>query len=83
MAVQDTGKIEIAVPRDLRVVYWGLLGLAVLVTLLSLTSHNGPLAFVPGCFLGIAARIVQAEHHHRELRAARVTGAGGRENAPG
>jgi hypothetical protein len=62
----DETKIEISVPRDLRAVYWGALGLGALLLLLGFGSKEyGYL--IAACFFGIASRIVQAEHHHREL----------------
>ncbi len=60
-------KLEISVPRDLRAVYWGALGLGVLLMLLGFGSKEYEY-LIAACFLGIVSRIMQAEHHHRELK---------------
>jgi uncharacterized protein involved in cysteine biosynthesis len=64
MATTEEQKVEIRLPQDLRLVYWGILGVGGLLLLVGFGSNS--IAFlIAACFFGIVARIVQAEHHVR------------------
>lgn len=64
VATPGEQKVEIRLPKDLQPVYWAILGVGGLLLLIGFGS-NGIGFLIAGCFFGIVARIVQAEHHVR------------------
>lgn len=64
MATTAEQKIEIKLPQDLHLVHWAILGVGALLLLIGFGTDSIGL-LIAACFLGIVARIVQAEHHVR------------------
>ncbi len=64
MSSNEQVTVQLSMSQILTMTYWGLLGVGGLLLLLG--SSNEKFGYlIAACFLGIAARIVQAEHHHR------------------
>jgi hypothetical protein len=61
-----TTGLEIRLSGGARLVYWGTLGIGGLLMLAGFGSGERDLHYlIAACFLGIVARIVQAEDHFR------------------
>lgn len=61
------GTIEVATDQVAAVGYWGALGVAGIFFLMGFGNNNFPY-WGAACFLGIVARVLQAELHHRQAR---------------
>jgi hypothetical protein len=57
-------KIEVSLLQELQPIYWGALGVGGLLMLIGFKNSNYVYLIV-ACFLGIFARIIQAECHVR------------------